>query len=93
MSLLWPADTWRHQVHPPVDVVRKELEMIRREMASAAWDEHIAYIHELERNLKRDLNYDRVSRLTSLALFTAKQLFIAERMIKENGETDSAVRD
>jgi hypothetical protein len=93
MSLIWPTDTWRHPVHPPLDVVRKELETMRREMASAAWDEHLDYIYELERNLKRDLNYERVSRLTSVAVFTAKQLVIAERMIKEHGETDSKVRD
>jgi hypothetical protein len=93
MSLIWPKDTWLHPVHPPLDVVRKELETMRREMASAAWDEHLDYIYELERNLKRDLNYERVSRLTSVAVFTAKQLVIAERMIKEHGETDSKVRD
>jgi hypothetical protein len=93
MSLIWPTDTWRHPVHPPLDVVRKELETIRREMASAAWDEHLDYLYELERNLKRDLNYERVSRLTSVAVFTAKQLVIAERMIKAHGETDSKVRD
>jgi hypothetical protein len=93
MSLIWPTDTWRQPVHPPLDVVRKELETMRREMASAAWDEHLDYLYELERNLKRDLNYERVSRLTSVAVFTAKQLLIAERMIKEHGETDSKVRD
>jgi hypothetical protein len=93
MSLIWPTDTWRHPVHPPLEVVRKELETIRREMASAAWDEHLDYLYELERNLKRDLNYERVSRLTSVAVFTAKQLVIAERMIKEHGETYSKVRD
>jgi hypothetical protein len=93
MSLIWPTDTWRHPVHPPLDVVRKELETMRREMASAAWDDHLDYLYELERNLKRDLNYERVSRLTSVAVFTAKQLLIAERMIKEHGETNSKVRD
>lgn len=93
MSLIWPTDTWRHPVHPPLDVVRKELETMRREMASAAWDDHRNYIYELERNLKRDPNYERVTRLTSVAVFTAKQLLIAERMIKEHGETDSKVRD
>lgn len=93
MSLIWPTDTWRHPVHPPLDVVRKELETMRREMASAAWDEHLDYIYELERNLKRDVNYERVSRLTSVAVFTAKQLLIAERMINGDGQAGSEVRD
>jgi mannitol/fructose-specific phosphotransferase system IIA component len=62
-------------------------------MASAAWDEHLDYIYELERNLKRDPNYERVSRLTSVAVFTAKQLLIAERMINGDGQASSEVRD
>jgi hypothetical protein len=66
---------------------------MRREMADAAWNEHLDYLYELERNLKRDLNYESVSRLTSVAVFTAKQLLIAERMINEHGEADSEVRD
>jgi hypothetical protein len=62
-------------------------------MVSAAWDDHRDYIYELERNLKRDSNYERVSRLSSVAVFTAKQLLIAERMISESGKKGGEVGD
>lgn len=81
------------EIHPPLDVLEQELVQLRRQMASAAWDDQRDFIHELERNLKRDPNYDRVMRLTSVALFTAKQLLIAERMISEGREKGSKVRD
>jgi hypothetical protein len=81
------------EIHPPVHIVEAELKQIRREMVSAAWDDHRDYIYELERNLKRDTNYQQVTRLTSVAVFTAKMKVIAERIISESREKDSQVGD
>jgi len=69
------------EIHPPLHIVQAELTQIRKEMASASWDERRAHIQELSRALVRDPQFDRISRLTSVAVFTAKQLHIAERMI------------
>lgn len=81
------------EIQPSVDVVRAELAQLRKEKASAAWDERRAHIEELAKALIRDPDYPTITRLTSLAVFTAKQLTIAERMINGHGKTDSTLGD
>lgn len=83
------------EIHPPVEVVRLELEQMRKEMASAEWDAHRAHQTELFRAMKLypDHALERITRRISMALFTAKQLEMGERILRERAEKDSAVRD
>ena len=80
------------EIHPPVDELRLELRKIRTEMASAEYDAYRAFIAELSRAMVRDPKYDEISRLTSVAVFTAKQTAIGERMLSERWSEDSALR-
>lgn len=85
-----PAD----EIHPPVEVVQAELKQLRKEMASADWDSHRAHQLELSRAMRfPDNTFERITRRISMAVFTAKQLEMGERILREIGEKDSQVRD
>jgi len=83
------------EIHPPVEVVRAELKQIRKEMASADWDTHRAHQAELSKAMRQypDRAFERITRRISVAVFTAKQMEMGERILRDLEQKGRSVGD